>query len=258
MHPRDWLQLGLFIGGLIAITPLLGSFLVRVFSGERHFLTPLLGAIERSIYRLSALDPAHEMSWREYAVALLLFNFFGGAILLALELTQAWLPLNPRHLPNVPFALAFNTAVSFTTNTNWQAYSGESTLSYFTQMAGLAVHNFVSAATGVAVAVALARGLVRRQAKSIGNFWADLTRCTLYVLLPLSVADCGRPDAAGRRAILSWVCKRLHARRRVPSDPARSGRFADRHQATRHERRRLLRPEQHASFRKPDAADQFH
>src|ERR1700737_1804099 len=161
--------------------------MVRVFGGERHFLSRLFGPIERSIYKLSGVDPTHEMSWKAYVIAMLVFNIAGGALLLVMELTQEWLPFNPQHLPNVPFALAFNTAVSFTTNTNWQAYAGENTMSYFTQMAGLAVHNFVSAATGIAVAAALARGLVRKQANGIGNFWTDLTRGTLYVLLPLSI-----------------------------------------------------------------------
>ncbi|MGB8342591.1 MAG: potassium-transporting ATPase subunit KdpA [Chthoniobacterales bacterium] len=188
MNPRDWLQLALFVAGLVAITPPLGHFLVRIFSGDRHFLQPLLGPVERGIYRLSRIDPTHEMAWREYALALLVFNLAGGALLLALELTQAWLPLNPQHLHNVPFALACNTAISFMTNTNWQAYSGEAVMSYGTQMAGLAVHNFVSAATGIAVAVALTRGLVRKQTDRIGNFWTDLTRATLYLLLPLSFA----------------------------------------------------------------------
>jgi K+-transporting ATPase ATPase A chain len=187
MHERDFLQLALFIAGLVAITPPLGKFMARVFAGERHFLSRALGPIERAIYKLSAVDPAQEMSWKAYAMAMLVFNIVGGVVLLIMEMTQQWLPFNPQHLPNVPFALAFNTAVSFVTNTNWQAYSGEATMSYFTQMAGLAVHNFVSAATGIAVAVALARGLVRKQASSIGNFWADLTRCTFYVLLPLSI-----------------------------------------------------------------------
>jgi K+-transporting ATPase ATPase A chain len=187
MHERDFFQLALFILGLVAITPPLGKFMARVFGGERHFLSRALGPIERWIYKLSNIDPAHEMSWRAYATAMLVFNIVGGVVLLVMELTQAWLPFNPQHLPNVPFALALNTAVSFMTNTNWQAYSGEATMSYFTQMAGLAVHNFVSAATGIAIAVALARGLLRKQANSIGNFWADLTRCTLYILLPLSI-----------------------------------------------------------------------
>jgi K+-transporting ATPase ATPase A chain len=187
VHARDFGQLALFIAGLIAITPPLGRFMVRVFAGDQHFLARVFGPTERWTYRLSGIDPAQEMSWKSYAIAMLLFNIVGGAVLLLIELTQQWLPFNPQHLLNVPFALAVNTAISFTTNTNWQAYSGENTMSYFTQMAGLAVHNFVSAATGIAVAVALARGLIRKQAQSIGNFWADLTRCTLYLLLPLSI-----------------------------------------------------------------------
>jgi potassium-transporting ATPase potassium-binding subunit len=187
VNARDFGQLALFIAGLVAITPPLGRFMVRVFTGERHFLARVFGPIERAIYKLSGVNPAREMSWKAYAIAMLVFNIAGGVLLLVMELTQQWLPFNPQHLPNVPFALAFNTAVSFMTNTNWQAYSGENTMSYFTQMAGLAVHNFVSAATGIAVAVALVRGLVRKKASGIGNFWADLTRCTLYILLPLSI-----------------------------------------------------------------------
>jgi potassium-transporting ATPase potassium-binding subunit len=187
VNTRDFVQLALFVVGLVAITPPLGRFMARVFSGERHFLSRFFGPIEGGIYKLSGVDPAQEMSWKSYAIAMLVFNIVGGGVLLLIELTQQWLPLNPQHLPNVPFPLAFNTAISFMTNTNWQAYSGEATMSYFTQMVGLAVHNFVSAATGVAVAVALMRGLVRKQANSIGNFWADLTRSTLYILLPLSI-----------------------------------------------------------------------
>jgi K+-transporting ATPase ATPase A chain len=187
VHARDFAQLALFVAGLVAITPPLGRFMARVFAGERHSLSRVLGPIERSIYKASGVDPAHEMSWKVYAVAMLIFNVAGGVVLLVMEMTQQWLPLNPQHLPKVPFSLAFNTAISFMTNTNWQAYSGENTMSYFTQMAGLAVHNFVSAATGIAVAVALVRGLIRKQTATIGNFWADLTRSTLYILLPLSI-----------------------------------------------------------------------
>src|SRR5438552_13061402 len=187
MHERDFIQLAVFVAGWVIITPPFGRFMARVFAGEPHLFSRVLAPIECSIYKLSDIDPAREMSWKTYAAALLVFNIVGAVVLLAIELTQAWLPLNPQHLPNVPFALAFNTAISFMTNTNWQNYSGEAMMSYFSQMAGLAVHNFVSAATGIAVAVALARGLVRKQASSIGNFWSDLTRCTLYVLLPLSI-----------------------------------------------------------------------
>jgi K+-transporting ATPase ATPase A chain len=187
VNAADFAQLALFIAILWAITPPLGRYLKWVFADEPRLMGLRLGAIERSIYKLSGIDPNKQMSWQSYALAMLVFNLVGGAVLLLIELTQAWLPLNPQHLPNVPFPLAFNTAVSFMTNTNWQAYSGEATMSYFTQMAGLAVHNFVSAATGIAVAVALIRGLVRKQVNQIGNFWTDLTRCTLYVLLPLSI-----------------------------------------------------------------------
>lgn len=186
MHERDFLQLALYLGALVAVTPLLGAFMARVFNGQRQFLTPVLGPIERLIYRLSGLEPQREMSWLTYLGALLAFNFAGGLLTLGQMMTQVWLPLNPQHLPNIPFALALNTAVSFMTNTNWQAYSGEATMSYLTQMCGLAVHNFTSAATGIAVLLALIRGLVRQQASTLGNFWTDLTRSTLYVLLPLS------------------------------------------------------------------------
>jgi len=187
MQSRDFLQLALFLGALTALTPPLGRHMARVFQGERTVLTPLFGPLERGVYRLAGVDSSREMSWLGYAGALLAFNLLGGALTMVQMMVQAWLPLNPAELPNVPFPLALNTAVSFMTNTNWQAYSGEATMSYLTQMTGLAVHNFTSAATGIAVAVALIRGLVRRQAAGIGNFWADLTRSTLYVLLPLSL-----------------------------------------------------------------------
>ena len=186
MRISDWLQIILFLAVLIALTPLLGAFMHRVFSGERTFISIIGGPLERLIYRAAGVDPRVEMYWRTYAGALLVFNILGFLAVLALQLTQHALPLNPQHLDNVPFALALNTAVSFMTNTNWQAYSGESTMSYLTQMAGLAVQNFVSAATGIAALLALARGLTRRGASTLGNFWADLVRSTLYVLLPLS------------------------------------------------------------------------
>ena len=186
MHERDFIQLALYLGALILLTPLLGGFIARVLQGQRTFLSPVLGPVERLIYQLGGIKPQREMTWLAYLGALLAFNFAGGLLTLAQMLTQAWLPLNPQHLPNVPFALALNTAVSFMTNTNWQAYSGEATMSYLTQMCGLAVHNFTSAATGIAVLLALVRGLVRKQSTTLGNFWADLTRSTLYILLPLS------------------------------------------------------------------------
>jgi K+-transporting ATPase ATPase A chain len=186
MNERDFLQLAIYLVALVALTPVLGKYMARVFQGERTLLSPVLGPIERSIYKLGGVDASREMTWLGYTGALLAFNLLGFLVTLAQLMTQAWLPLNPAHLPNVPFPLALNTAVSFMTNTNWQAYSGESTMSYLSQMTGLAVHNFTSAATGFAALLALVRGLTRKQANSIGNFWTDLTRSTLYVLLPLS------------------------------------------------------------------------
>ncbi len=176
-------QLLLFFSLLIGLTPVLGGFMARVFQGRIRFLA----LMERWIYRLGGVRADEEMSWKRYLFSVLLFNVVGLISLVVIQMAQNWLPLNPQHFPNVPWALALNTAISFITNTNWQAYSGENTMSYFTQMAGLAVHNFLSAATGVAVLLALARGLKRASATTLGSFWVDLTRTTLYVLLPLSV-----------------------------------------------------------------------
>jgi len=187
MKANEVIQLLLYFGLLIGLTPVLGGFMARVFEGKRTFLSGLLGPVERWIYRLGTVDANEEMSWKHYLRALLMFNFIGFVTLWALQMAQAWLPLNPQKFANLSWHLAFNTAMSFTTNTNWQAYSGENTMSYLTQMIGLAVHNFVSAATGLAVLLAITRGLQRASAKTIGNFWVDLTRSTLYVLLPLSV-----------------------------------------------------------------------
>jgi K+-transporting ATPase ATPase A chain len=184
---NDFIQVALFFGIVVALTPPLGRFMARVFKGERTFLHPLLHPVEKLVYRLSGTAPDEEMSWKRYFLGVLLFNVVGLLSLWLLQMTQASLPLNPQHLPNVPWALALNTAVSFITNTNWQAYAGETTMSYFTQMAGLAVHNFLSAATGIAILVAVARGLQRASSKTLGNFWTDVTRATLYILLPLSV-----------------------------------------------------------------------
>ena len=182
MKQNELLQLLVFFGLLISLTPLLGKFMARVFEGRIKFLGPL----ENLVYRLGGVRADEEMSWKRYFAAVLLFNVAGLLSLMAIQMMQGWLPLNPQHFPNVPWVLALNTAISFITNTNWQAYSGESTMSYFTQMAGLAVHNFLSAATGIAILVAFARGLKRASAKTLGSFWVDLTRSTLYVLLPFS------------------------------------------------------------------------
>ncbi|HKQ86199.1 MAG TPA: potassium-transporting ATPase subunit KdpA [Candidatus Acidoferrales bacterium] len=184
MTANGWFQIGLFFLILLAVTKPLGLFMTRVFGGEKTFLDPALRPVERLIYRSCGIDQDREMDWKEYAIAMLLFSAVSMLILYLIERVQFWLPWNPQHLPNVPSALAFNTAASFTTNTNWQNYGGESTLSYFTQMAGLAYHNFASAGVGIALAIAIIRGIARRESKTIGNFWVDLTRCMLWVFLP--------------------------------------------------------------------------
>jgi potassium-transporting ATPase potassium-binding subunit len=166
----------------------LGAYMARVYQGEARLASGVFGRLERACYRLAGVRPEHEMSWQGYAAATLLFNLLGLLVVYGLQRAQGALPLNPAGLAAVPGAVAFNTAVSFATNTNWQAYSGEATMSHLTQMLALTVQNFVSAATGMAVLVALIRGFTRRTASSIGNFWVDLTRSTLYVLLPLSIA----------------------------------------------------------------------
>jgi potassium-transporting ATPase potassium-binding subunit len=181
------IQVGVFSALVTAISVPLGLYMARVFAGERTMLDPVMRPIERTIYRLCGIHPEAEETWVEYAVSMLLFSMIGMVVLYAMERLQYFLPLNPQKFGAVAPDLAFNTAASFTTNTNWQAYAGESTMSYFTQMAGLAFHNFVSAAAGIAVAIAVIRGFVRRSAKTIGNFWVDMTRAILWVLLPISV-----------------------------------------------------------------------
>lgn len=187
MKTSDFLQIGLYILLLFILTPLLGSFMAKVFKGEKNLLTPLCGRLERSLYKISGIKREEEMNWKTYLFSLLIFNFFGFVIVLLLQLLQSYLPLNTQNLPNVPFHLSFNTAVSFMTNTNWQSYAGETTLSYIVQMLGLTVQNFLSAATGIAVILALIRAFTRRNGKTVGNFWIDMVRSVLYVLLPLSV-----------------------------------------------------------------------
>jgi K+-transporting ATPase ATPase A chain len=187
MPAQDMVQVILFVSVLVLLAPLLGAYMGAVFMGRRTFLHPALSWLEQLAYRTCGIAPDEEMRWQDYAKALLWFNLFGFGAVFVLQLIQAWLPLNPQHVGNVPGALAFNTAVSFMTNTNWQAYAGETTLSYLTQMLGPTVQNFVSAATGVAVLLALTRGITRKTTRTIGNFWGDLTRAIVYVLLPLSI-----------------------------------------------------------------------
>ena len=187
MTLSGWLQIIIFIVGLVLLVKPLGTYMAHVYQGERTLFSVILFPLERVIYRISGVRPDEEMTWKEYAAALLIFSFFGILLLFLILRLQYFLPLNPGNLTAVPSATALNTAVSFVTNTNWQNYSGESTLTYLSQMLGLTVQNFLSAASGMAIAVALIRALMRHSGKTIGNFWVDLTRSVLYILLPLSI-----------------------------------------------------------------------
>jgi K+-transporting ATPase ATPase A chain len=188
MTLNGWLQILFFLATVLAVTPLLGGYMARVFTHQRTLFDPVGRPVERLIYRLTGVDETRAMRWTEYAGALLLFSIVPMVGLYAMQRLQSFLPFNPQGFGGVAPASAFNTAASFTTNTNWQAYSGESTMSYFTQMAGLAYHNFISAGVGIAVAIAFIRGIANREMNTIGNFWVDVTRGTLWVLLPLAVA----------------------------------------------------------------------
>lgn len=185
MHSYDYWLIIAFLAVVLVPAPFLGRFYYKVMEGQRTWLTPVLGPVERVCLRLAGVDAQQEQSWQKYALALLAFNLSGFVLLFAILLLQGYLPLNPQQLPGMEWTQAFNTAVSFITNTNWQSYSGEASLSYFSQMVGLGVQNFVSAATGLAVLVALCRGIARKSASTLGNFWVDMTRATLYGLLPL-------------------------------------------------------------------------
>jgi potassium-transporting ATPase potassium-binding subunit len=184
MTANGWFQIAVFLLLILAVTKPLGVFMARVFNRERTFLDLLLRPLERLLYRATGVDENHEMRWTEYAIAMLLFSMVSMLVLYLVQRAQAFLPFNPQTLGSVAPALAFNTAASFTTNTNWQNYSGETTMSYLTQMAGLAYHNFASAAVGIAMAIAFIRGIARREAETIGNFWVDFVRACLWVLLP--------------------------------------------------------------------------
>ena len=185
MHSYDYALILAFFALVLVPAPFLGRFYYKVMEGQRTWLTPVFGPVEKVCYRVAGVDPDTEQSWQKYTLALLEFNLAGFVLLVAILLLQQYLPLNPQQLPGQEWTQAFNTAVSFVTNTNWQSYSGEASLSYFSQMAGLTVQNFVSAATGLAVLVALCRGISRRSAQTLGNFWVDMTRATLYGLLPM-------------------------------------------------------------------------
>jgi len=185
MTLQGWFQIALFFACVLLVTKPLGLYMARVFERKKTFMDPVARPVERLVYRLTGVDEAHEMRWTEYAGAMLMFSLVSMLVLYLIERVQQWFPFNPQHFPAVSGYLAFNTAASFTTNTNWQAYSGEVVMSYFTQMAGLAYHNFASAAVGIALAIALIRGIARRESDTIGNFWVDMVRTMLWVLLPL-------------------------------------------------------------------------
>ena len=187
MTLNGWLQIGLFIAAVLLLAKPMGSYMTAVFEHRKTFLDPVLVPCERLLYRLTGVHPEEEMRWTQYTAAMLVFSAATLVLTYLVERMQSWLPLNPQHLANVEPALALNTAISFTTNTNWQSYTPETTMSYLTQMFGLATHNFWSAAVGLALAIAFVRGIARREAKTLGNFWVDLTRGTMWILAPISV-----------------------------------------------------------------------
>src|ERR1019366_1925593 len=187
MTTIGWIQILLYCAIIVALTPVLGAYMTRVFNGERTFLSPVLRPVEAVLYGIGGVDEKREQSWLIYTVSMLFFHVGGFLILYGLMRFQAVLPFNPAEQSAVAPDLSFNTAVSFITNTNWQNYGGESTLSYLVQMLGLTHQNFLSAATGIVLALALIRGFARASAKTVGNFWVDITRCTLYILMPICV-----------------------------------------------------------------------
>lgn len=186
MSSQGWFQIAVYLLAVLALTKPMGAYMAHVFTRERTFFDPIAMPVERALYKLTGVDESREMRWTEYAVCMLLFSAVSMLLLYLLQRVQNILPFNPQHMGSVASDLAFNTAASFTTNTNWQAYSGESTMSYFTQMAGLAYHNFISAAAGIALAIAFIRGIAHHEHDGIGNFWVDTTRAVLWILLPIS------------------------------------------------------------------------
>lgn len=187
MTTLDVFQIVLFVALVIGLTPIVGNYMYKVFTGKNHLMQPVFGWLERLTYKSIGTNPNEETNWKTYTFSLLIFNLMGIIFVFFIQLFQAFLPLNPTHLSNVSWHSALNTAISFVTNTNWQGYAGETTMSYFTQMTALTVQNFVSAATGISVILALIRGISSKTTDKIGNFWTDLTRSTIYVLLPLSI-----------------------------------------------------------------------
>ena len=240
MTAIGWIQIALYCAIIVAITPVLGAYMTRVFNGERNFLTPILRPVELALYRAAGVEEKREQGWLAYTVGMLLFHVGGFFILYALMRFQASLPFNPAEQSAVAPDLAFNTAISFITNTNWQNYGGEGTLSYLTQMLGLTHQNYLSAATGIVLAVALIRGFARHSVQTIGNFWVDLTRCTLYVLMPICIVAATLSRLAGHAADARALCRGDDARRRQADDRGRPCGVTDRDQDAGHQWRRVL------------------
>ena len=249
-----WIQILLYCAIVAALVLPLGCYMTRVFNGERTFLSPVLRPVEIALYWAGGVDERREQHWLTYTVAMLFFHVGGFLILYALMRLQAGLPFNPAEQSAVAPDLAFNTAVSFVTNTNWQNYGGESTMSYLVQMLGLTHQNFLSAATGIVLAVALIRGFARASMRTIGNFWVDITRCTLYILLPICIVYAlflvwqGMPQTLGPYVEATTL---EGAKQTIAVGP---GRLADRDQDARHQRRRLFQRQCVASVREPDRA----
>ena len=252
MTAIGWAQILLYCAIIIAITPVLGAYMTRVFNGERTLLSPILRPVEIAIYKISGVDERQEQHAVTYTVGMLLFHVGGFLILYVLMRVQEWLPFNPAEQTAVAPDLSFNTAVSFITNTNWQNYGGESTMSYLVQMLGLTHQNYLSAATGIVLAIALIRGFARHSVRTVGNFWVDVTRCTLYILIPICVPYALFLVWQGIPQTLGPLCRRDHAGRRQADHRARAGRLTDRDQDARHQWRRLLQRQRRASVREPD------
>ncbi len=252
MTLQGWLQIAIYVAVLTALTPLLGGYMARVYQGRPTFLDPVVGPIERLTYRVIGVDPNSGQDWKAYARTTLVFSALFWVVLYVILRTQGIHPFNPEGFHSGSWDVSFNTASSFITNTNWQYYGGETTLSYFSQMFGLAVQNFVSAGVGMAVLAAVIRGFASRSGHELGNFWQDLTRSVLYILLPLSIVGAlilvsqgVDPDALG--------VGELQDRHRARPDPGpRPDRLADRDQAARHQRRRVLQRQLDDAVREPN------
>jgi K+-transporting ATPase ATPase A chain len=258
MNIFSWLQLIFFMVVLFVLVKPLGLFMTRVYQGERTFLNPVLRPVEKLIYRLSGVNPDQEMNWKAYAIAMLLFNVLGLLAVYALQRLQGFLPLNPAGFGAVSPDSSWNTAISFATNTNWQGYGGETTMSYLTQMLAMTVQNFVSAATGMAILIALIRGIARHTSKTIGNFWVDLTRSVLYILLPLAIIEALLLVSQGTvQTFGAYKTAQLLQSTTDANGNGWAGGFADRHQTIGHQRRRFLQCQLGPPLRESDATLQL-